>query len=341
MNGAETVCVAAADVAPLFSVVIPLYNRAATISQTIASVLAQSCQDFEIIVVDDGSTDNPYPALAAISDPRIRYVCQPNGGGGSARNRGIREAGGRYIAFLDSDDFFLPGKLDIVRRHLDGDPMTVWYSYIQVDRGVGRSWIRPTRPIHRQEDVGDYLFVHNEIIQTSAIVLPRALADAVGFDSGLRKGQDLDFCLRLQRAGARFRMIEQPLIVWVDISEAGRTSRTPGYAAILGWLDRCGHLLSPRAVRGYRATVLAYYMAGDRPLAAARDLAIGLILAGVPLRVVARQALRAYLPRQFYRNLVNTFVRNYGRNPATIAADSQGSVVPQAILEGRNPSRSK
>lgn len=298
--------------APLFSVVVPVYNRAATIAATLRSVLGQTFSDFEIVVVDDGSTDDPRPALAALADPRIRLVRQENGGGGSARNRGIDEAQGKYVAFLDSDDLFLPHKLETVARRLDGDERTVWYSYINVDRGVGHYWVRPNRPIRAGEDVGEYLFVHNQFIQTSAIVLPRALAREVRFDPTLRKGQDLDFCLRLQRAGATFRMIDEPLIVWVDISEAGRTSRVPGYAAPLAWLDRCGPLLSRRARLGYRATVLAYYMAGDRPFTAARDLAAGLFQAGVPPRVILRQALRAYLPREFYRRLVDATVRFMG-----------------------------
>jgi hypothetical protein len=107
-------------------------------------------------------------------------------------------------------------------------------------------------------------------------------------------------------------MIEEPLIVWVDVSDAGRTSRVPGYVAPLAWLDRCGHLLSRRARLGYRATVLAYYMAGDRPFAVARDLAAGLFQAGVPPRVIFRQALRAYLPRGLYRYLVDATVRLMG-----------------------------
>ena len=168
--------------------------------------------------------------------------------------------------------------------------------------------MRPNRAIRDDEDVGEYLFVHNQFIQTSAIVLPRALADEVRFDGTLRKGQDLDFCLRLQRHGAVFRMIEEPLVVWVDTSEAGRTSRVPGYLAPQSWLDRCGHLLSHRALLGYRATVLAYYMAGDKPLTVARDLAAGLFQAGVPPRIILRQALRAYLPRGLYRRMVDTVV---------------------------------
>ena len=94
--------------APFFSVVIPVYNRADVFAMALQSVLDQTEQDFEIIVVDDGSTDDPKSAIDRYSDSRIRFLRQENKGGGAARNAGIDLARGRFIAFLDSDDWFLP-----------------------------------------------------------------------------------------------------------------------------------------------------------------------------------------------------------------------------------------
>ena len=94
---------------PKVSVIIPAYNRKLLVRRAIKSVLAQSFIDFEIIVVDDGSTDGT--SLMAFS-PKVRYIRQNHLGAPAARNRGIREARGEYIAFLDSDDYFLPGKLE-------------------------------------------------------------------------------------------------------------------------------------------------------------------------------------------------------------------------------------
>lgn len=299
---------------PTFSVVIPLYNRAGIVTKTIRSVLAQDFQDFEIVIVDDGSQDDPEPVIAAIGDPRIRYIRQANGGGGAARNRGIEEARGRYIAFLDSDDQFLPGKLSIMAAALPADDDdTVLYSQMRVDRGVDRYWVRPERGIREGEDVGEYLFCANQFMQTSTLVVPAGLAKRVRFDPALKKGQDLDFSVRLQVAGARFRMIEQPLTIWLDASEAGRTSYVRGYETSLDWLDRCGHLLTNRARHGYRATVLAYHMAPIRPIATIRELFAGWWLGRVPPRVLARQLLRSYLPKSFYRSLVNQFVHRFGK----------------------------
>ena len=105
---------------PFFSVVVPIYNRAGVLAGAIRSVLAQTEQDFDIIIVDDGSADHPEKIVEGFADPRIRLVRKENGGGGSARNRGIDLARGRFIAFLDSDDVFLPHHLATMRRLVEG-----------------------------------------------------------------------------------------------------------------------------------------------------------------------------------------------------------------------------
>jgi glycosyltransferase involved in cell wall biosynthesis len=106
---------------PLVSVVIPTYNAPALLLETLATVLAQTFADFEVVVIDDGSTDDTLARLAAVGDPRLRVLTQPNQGIGRARNRGLREARGRYVAFLDHDDLWDPQKLavqvDFMERH--------------------------------------------------------------------------------------------------------------------------------------------------------------------------------------------------------------------------------
>lgn len=95
----------------LISVIIPLYNKAKYIGRTLASVLGQTWQDFEVIVVDDGSTDDGGAVVQACGDPRVRLIRQANQGPGAARNRGIRLSAGSYLTFLDADDEWLPGFL--------------------------------------------------------------------------------------------------------------------------------------------------------------------------------------------------------------------------------------
>lgn len=96
----------------MISIVIPLYNKREAIARTINSVLSQTCQDWELIIIDDGSTDGSGEIVSSfLSDKRIRYIRKPNGGVSSARNRGIAEATGEWIAYIDADDYFLPNAL--------------------------------------------------------------------------------------------------------------------------------------------------------------------------------------------------------------------------------------
>ena len=107
--------------APTVSVIIPTFNRADLIAQAIDSVLHQTCSDYEIIVVDDGSTDDTETVVRAYGE-RVRYVWTPNGGTGHARNVGMQHARGRYLTFLDSDDLLYPYALEVETKLLDRFP---------------------------------------------------------------------------------------------------------------------------------------------------------------------------------------------------------------------------
>lgn len=107
---------------PKVSVVIPTYNRGYIVREAIESVLAQTFGDFEVIVVDDGSADDTAEKIAAIRDSRVRYIRQSNAGVSAARNRGVAEARGEIISFLDSDDLWKPEKLTHEVRFLEEHP---------------------------------------------------------------------------------------------------------------------------------------------------------------------------------------------------------------------------
>lgn len=296
-----------------FSVVIPTYNRSSTIRHTLESVQRQSFGDFECLIVDDGSDDlhELNQVVHELGDTRFRVISRENGGGGAARNSGIDAAVGRYIAFLDSDDAFVANKLERFFICLENQPHAAMYSYAHVDRGIpGKTWVRPDRPIRAGESMASYLFVENQFVQTSTIVISAQVAKEIRFDPLLRKGQDLDFCLRLDAAGIKFSMLEEPLILWTDASEAGRTSRHAGAAAPEAWLAKHSHLMSHGEALGYRATVLAYYQPKYKFLIVLRDLYVGVHVAGVPLKVAARQLLRFSLPRSMYRAAVSVALRS-------------------------------
>lgn len=103
---------------PFFSIVVPTYNRALLVKDTVQSMLAQSFTDLEIIVVDDGGTDSTKETLSAFNDERLKYFWKENGERGAARNYGLSKASGQYICFFDSDDFMRPDHLEKVHRFL-------------------------------------------------------------------------------------------------------------------------------------------------------------------------------------------------------------------------------
>jgi glycosyltransferase involved in cell wall biosynthesis len=256
--------------APFFSVVIPVYNRASALKAAIESVRAQTCQDFEIIVVDDGSHDNPRAVVESFGDPRIRIIRQDNSGGGAARNRGIDEACGCFVAFLDSDDQFLPHHLAKMRSLLKGSKDLVGYARIRVDRGQGRTFLKPPRGIAPGEQMGEYLLCDRGFTPTITLAVPWEAAYRVRFHERLRAAEDTDFAIRLARAGYRFHMLEEPGAVWNDGFDASRASSNGGADELAEWLEAIKPVISARAWHGARGWPYAKRIVRDNPLAALR-----------------------------------------------------------------------
>jgi len=140
---------------PIVSVIIPTYIRAHVLAKAIQSLLNQTYQDFEIIVVDDGSIDNTEEVVKSFNDPRIRYIRhKENCGGSAARNTGIRAAYGECIAFQDSDDEWLPEKLEKQMQVFENAPAEVGVVYTGFRRIQGRSKAgsEPTYCLIEQEE---------------------------------------------------------------------------------------------------------------------------------------------------------------------------------------------
>ena len=183
------------------SVVIPTYNRGAFIGAAIDSVLSQSYRNLEVIVVDDGSTDNTAALLAAIADPRLRYVRQENQGRSQARNAALRLAVGDYIAFLDSDDLYLPGKLTLQVGYLEAHPdvAMVYTASICVDEAGD-----PLGLVYEATISGD---IYAEIalflpvtITLPTVMLRREVLDVVGtFDERMERFEDTDMWRRIAK----------------------------------------------------------------------------------------------------------------------------------------------
>jgi glycosyltransferase involved in cell wall biosynthesis len=232
----------------------------------ISSVLAQTCQDFEIVIVDDGSKDNPTAAAERFNDPRIRVLRQANLGGGVARNTAIDAARGRFIAPLDSDDVFLPHHLESMKAMLEGTTNTAGYARIVVDRGNGRTFLKPPRAIRKTENMGEYLLCARGFVPTITLVVERDMARRVRYHANLRAAEDTDFAIRLSLAGCKFVMAERPGAIWKDVADPGRTS-APGPSSRTQrfgyWLEQMKPQMTHRAWCGGRGWALAKMVARD------------------------------------------------------------------------------
>src|SRR5688572_11203527 len=157
---------------PRVSIVIPVFNRARSVLPSLESVRGQSFEDFECIVVDDGSKDGDElrGVVEGLGDPRFRYVRRENGGASAARNTGIAEAKGEIIAFLDSDDRWLPEKLD---QDIEaGADRRVIFSPVAVRRGGRIVGYRPTAFPRPGEPMAEYLACRGGWTATSTMSMP-------------------------------------------------------------------------------------------------------------------------------------------------------------------------
>lgn len=190
----------------LFSVVIPLYNKAATIRRSLESVLQQDLPAYEIIVVDNGSTDDSADRVKAVQDSRIRLIQQPNLGVSAARNAGIKEASGSHIALLDADDEWAPGFLAAMHQLISAFPGAGWYAggYVFRFASGDKAPLHPGLENFGAGFLPDYFDVVRQgdmVATASSVVLPQiVLQQAGGFAEGERIGEDQDLWARIALA---------------------------------------------------------------------------------------------------------------------------------------------
>jgi cellulose synthase/poly-beta-1,6-N-acetylglucosamine synthase-like glycosyltransferase len=191
----------------MISVVIPLYNKANSIARTIAAVRAQSVVDWELIVVDDGSSDEGAALVRAIDDKRIRLVGQMNAGVAAARNRGALEASAEWVAFLDADDCWEPDHLDNLLGLIECFPdATLCATAYKVESESGK--VRKIR-LRREGDgrylmsdyFADVLEIEHPVCSSAVAVRKSLLAELGGFPLGVKAGEDIIMWARLACAG--------------------------------------------------------------------------------------------------------------------------------------------
>ena len=262
-----------------FSVVIPLYNKAPYIQTAIASVLAQTVRDFEIIVLDDGSTDGGAEIVAAIADPRVRLVRQPNSGVSVTRNRAISMANGQWVAFLDADDWHHPHYLQslVAAQNLHPALDVVATQYIPVAETTSTwppAWHMPATPVAVEsieliEDLPGR-WMRGPTFTTSSVCIRTTLLQEMQpcFAVGESHGEDLDMWFRVAEKSA-VAWVKRPLVAY-RVSVLGSLSLTNPKFELPPFL----HRIRARALSGAMTDAQAksaLKMVADQEISMARD----------------------------------------------------------------------
>nr|WP_154324761.1 glycosyltransferase family 2 protein [Pantoea sp. 201603H] len=243
---------------PLISIVIPTYNRADIILNTIASVTNQTYKNIEIFIIDDASTDNTKEIMAAVSDPRVHFISlEKNTGGARPRNEGIERSSGEFIALLDSDDEWLPNKLESQYQFLikkEGCKRVCMTAKIN-KRSEGQ-YIRRNKDVSKYSSIMEFLLLGNDF-QTSTLLLDTEIAKSAKFDPELRKHQDWDFALRLEENGADFYYHDEPLTIYDDSESIARISSDGKREKSLIWLEKIKLRVPDYIYFGFYAKIIA------------------------------------------------------------------------------------
>jgi GT2 family glycosyltransferase len=272
--------------APLVSVILPVFDRIEFLPAAVDSVIQQTCPDWELIIADDGSGEETRAYLGSLGDPRVRVLWLPHSGRPSiARNAAIGRARGRYIAFMDSDDVWMPTKLAVQLRAMQSSPARRWsYTALTIidteGRPVSDTGYQPRIP--HDGDIVERLLTLNAIIATPAVMAERGLIDEVGgFDEELTVNEDQDLWLRLAMRSETTAIAEALVAVRVK----GGDPRYKGNAigAAEGWIRLYGKMVAclsnprlraiARRRRARHALQLAWLLAdGGHPVAARSTL---------------------------------------------------------------------
>lgn len=203
---------------PFFSVVVPTYNRAQIIAKTLGSVLNQNFQDWECILVDDGSSDNTGEVVGSLQDKRIRYFSKRNEERSVARNYGIEKARGKYICFLDSDDTFYPNHLEELNRAIlkENSPVGILNTGMNENRNgklVERKMYNPLEYAH------PIYYIWNNFMLPTSVCVHRAILSEFKFPSEFNVWEDTHLWLRIT-SKYPFYQIEQITAQWNIHSES-------------------------------------------------------------------------------------------------------------------------
>jgi len=203
----------------IVSIIIPTYNRKKTLIEAIESVLSQTFKDFELLVIDDGSNDGTREIMDQYcqTDSRIKYFYQQNNGRSSARNKGLNESTGTYVTFLDSDDLYLPEKIEkqvsVLNKHPEFDLVYCLFSYINNNGDVPKNYSYPDFDFSGNV-YPDIISFKGTIVTTPSVMVRKAALQNTGFfDEQMDICEDLDLWRRVSKNSLIYQLREILVIV--------------------------------------------------------------------------------------------------------------------------------
>ncbi len=258
---------------PLVTVIIPVFNRANSIAVALRSVADQTFADWEVIVVDDGSTDGSADVALRVGEQgKVRVIRHDrNLGCSAARNSGIVAARGRYVCFLDSDDSWHPEKLSrqVETVEANPDPNMVFcatQTIIFQEGKPGRTY--PERAPFPGEPWSEFLYVNGGFAQTSSFFLSRELAMKVRFRPSLLQYEDHMFFLDAEAHGARYELVDEPLSNWNDDPRADRIGVEDDFDRSCQFLQEAQGLLTDKARMAFEAIGMGPHIFKESPIGA-------------------------------------------------------------------------
>ncbi|MBD2435782.1 glycosyltransferase family 2 protein [Nostoc sp. FACHB-110] len=311
----------------LVSAVIPTRNRPSIAIKAVKSALAQTIQSIEVIVVVDGPDEATVKELHQIEDPRLRVIALPkNIGPSGARNVGIREAKGNWIAFLDDDDAWLPEKIE---RQLEAAyksnytfPIVSCRFFAQTSKG---ELIWPKRLPHSSEPISEYLFVRSSLflgetfISTSTILTKKELLEKIPLDEKLHRHEDFDWLVKVSLIeGVGVEFVSEPLVNFNAMYTPNRKSLSNinNWQYSLDWIHSVRDLVTPLAYSAFVTTVVSSQAATEQNYQAFVPLLWDAVKFGRPRALDILLYLAMWLIPKNLRQVLRYFMNKNTQKPA-------------------------
>lgn len=332
---------------PLVSAIIPTFNRANLVGEAIDSVLYQTYRNVEVIVVDDGSTDDTLAALKRYGD-RIQVISQRNAGPAAARNHGIRRSHGELIAFLDSDDLWLPAKIErqvtllaqagthvpcclcnIMMRWSDREISS--FAISQLDPAVGEGiWLN-----------ADRILATRFVLFNQAVMIRRSVIQTIGeFNESLRLLEDAEFSMRLSLEGP-WAFIAEPLVTWreslVSCYQKSRrdekSEQQPMIEILTGQIERLGRTAEHRSLQNHLKAEIQSLRRQIQAAELQKDVAWGARMKGRVTQRLERYRRAAFRRSPWFPKMQVESIESWSKTHGTAipAADQSAQRVPVSL----------